>query len=197
MGNPAPALPAGLQHAPQLQFAQAVRSQADAICEQFPEEVGFRSLATAAATAAAPPPPPHTSNLQPGPPTAPPQRARLAEELQELAGSDGVLAYPQFCKVLRVMGRAGGWDAFPPCVGPRPCSCLVPTACMRSKCRKRSLPLTSCTSAHPQALGFHDSSFPRQLFASCDAQAGGEPGSRHTSGSECGRDKACQSAAAL
>ena len=61
MGDPAPALPAGLQHAPQLQFAQAVRSQADAICEQFPEEVGFRSLAAAAAAAAAaPPPPPHT-----------------------------------------------------------------------------------------------------------------------------------------
>ncbi|PRW60582.1 respiratory burst oxidase-like protein B [Chlorella sorokiniana] len=84
--GPAEALPAGLQQAPLLAFASSVRSQADAISAQFPEE-----------------------------------RDRLTEELRELAGSDGTLAYPQFCK----------------------------------------------------ALGLQDSSFPRQLFATCDAQNGG------------------------
>ncbi len=40
MGSPrAPALPEGLQQAPQLAFVESLRSQASAICEQFPEEV--------------------------------------------------------------------------------------------------------------------------------------------------------------
>lgn len=42
------------------------------------------------------------------------QHAKLTEELQELVGSDGTLAYPQFCKVQAWGMGCQGTDRFLP-----------------------------------------------------------------------------------